>query len=108
MVLTIFAKINEPGKVAGPLRTDSQKFWVKPDEILNKRMQKKEERGKIITMKVLQAAIYIVCLFVLVILLIVRVRINIFIVHYIQGVPSKFEQLRLNITFFVIVRFSKI
>jgi hypothetical protein len=105
MVLTIFAKINEPGKVAGPLRTDSQKFWVKPDEILNKRMQKKEERGKIITMKVLQAAIYIVCLFVLVILLIVRVRINIFIVHYIL---SKFEQLRLNITFFVIVRFSKI
>jgi hypothetical protein len=27
---------------------------------------------------------------------------------YIQGVPSKFEQLRLNITFFVIARFSKI
>jgi malic enzyme len=27
---------------------------------------------------------------------------------YIQGVPSKFEQLRLNITFFEIARFSKI
>jgi hypothetical protein len=27
--------------------------------------------------------------------------------YYIQGVPSKFEQLRLNITFFVIARFSK-
>jgi hypothetical protein len=30
------------------------------------------------------------------------------IVYTIQGVQSKFEQLRLNITFFVIARFSKI
>jgi sugar phosphate permease len=99
-VFTIFANINEPGKVAGPLRTESKKFWVKPGEILNKRKERKEERRKIIAMKVLQAAIYIVCLFVLVLLLIVRVRINIFIVHYIfrkyrvSTVQSKVVQLR--------------
>jgi hypothetical protein len=48
------------------------KFWVKPELVVGA-MGEKEDKRKITRLKILQKVIYIVCLFVLVLLLLIQV-----------------------------------